>query len=223
LTGNQPKELKNMADADFLPGPDEAFDTWLANFAAKCEIYETELGLDTGSLTQITQAYTTFNNSLTTVAQLKETLKGEVGDKDDNRKASTATVRAFAKQFKAIPGISSNILGSLGITANNPATPVVPVTGLTVNGCDDGVNTLKWKRSTNSQGTMFIIESSLTGTGGWELVDVVTKTSYAHEDQIPGQRQFYRIKSKRANVTSAATPAVVVYATGGEGGLSIAA
>lgn len=212
-----------MSDSNFLPGPDQAYESWLDNFVAKCELYETELGLDSETFGEISLAAQTFSTSLTTVEQTKETLKGQVAGKDANRRSSTATVRAFAKQFKAIPGIPPTILNALGIVSTSTATPVVPVTNLTVNGCDDGVNTLKWNRSTNSQGTMFVIESSLTGTGGWDLVDVVTKTSYEHKDQTPGQRQFYRIKSKRANVTSAATPAVVVYATGGEGGLSIAA
>jgi hypothetical protein len=101
--------------------------------------------------------------------------------------------------------------------------PVVVVSGLNITGCDDGVNMLKWDRSGNANGTMFLIESSLNGQTGWELVDVTTKVTYDHIDQIPGQRQFYRIKSKRASTTSPACPPEVVYANGGEGGLSVAA
>ena len=97
------------------------------------------------------------------------------------------------------------------------------VTGLTVKGCDDGVNVLKWNRTGNAQGTQFIIEASPNGNTLWDLVDVVTRTDYKHNDQVPGEKQYYRIRSKRAGITSPPSPAVVVYSNGAGPGLQIAA
>jgi hypothetical protein len=212
-----------MSNTDFIPSPDPAFDAWLANFGAKCDTYSGDLNLTPAEVTVIQALASTFHTKLTEVNNGKDTLKGLVAGKDSNRKSTTTTVRGLAKQFKAIPGISPQILADLGIVSSSSAGPVVTVTGLAVVGCDDGVNKLTWNRSGNAQGTQFIIESSPTGNSDWDLVDVVTAVGYRHTNQIPGERQYYRIRSKRASTTSAPCAPVVVYANGGGPGLSVAA
>jgi len=212
-----------MSSNDFLPSTDAALSTWLSNFASKCSLYDSELDLTSTEILEITGFANDFEAILKLVDELKESLKGEVAGKNSLRSGVSADVRAYAKRFKAIAGISPAILSSLGIVSNNASGPVVTVNGLVVTGCSDGINFLKWNRNGNSANTQFIIETSETGTGNWEFVGVTTKTSYNHEDQIPGEQQFYRIKSNRAGVTSNACMPVVVYPTSGSGAIHLAA
>lgn len=212
-----------MSQNDYIPAPDADFNNWINNFAQKAELYESELGLTADDMLEIISAKTSFNTDYSELLLAKKALEGTTATKTQTRKDSTATARAFAKQFKAIPGISPNILSALGIVASAPAGPVTVVTDLTVNGCADGVNTLKWKRNGNIQGTQFIIEVSPNGNTLWDLVDVVTSTKYDHTGQVPGERQYYRIKSKRAGMTSVPSPSVVVYSNGNDPGLELAA
>lgn len=212
-----------MSSSDFVPSNDATYETWLANFAAKCDTYETLIGFTAEQLGAISLQSTGFATSMNNLEEAKLALKTTAQAKDTSKKTSTALARSYAKQIKGTQGVTNAILADFGILASSSVGPVVTVTNLNVVGCDDGVNKLKWDRTGNANGTMFLIESSFDGLTGWELVDVTTKVTYDHIDQIPGQRQFYRIKSKRASTTSPACPPEVVYANGGEGGLSIAA
>lgn len=203
-----------MEAQDYIPGSDAELRVWLENFVSKCEAYEAELGLDAETLAQITDASADFSTKFYSVNELKETLRGAVAGKDSSRTQAVALIRSLAKQFKAKPNLEPRILKSLNITGSGSVGPVRVITELTVSGNDYGVNTLKWNRNDNSYGTQFIIESSPDGTTFWELVDVVTRTDYKHRNQVPGERKFYRIRSKRAGQTSAACAAVVVYPLG---------
>ena len=212
-----------MSTNDYIPSNDLIYKQWLANFAAKCEVYEAATGLTEPQILAMQSQSAIFSATMTDLEAAKLALKSATQAKDTDRKTSSAMARTLAKQIKGAPGMTDAILADLGILASATAGPVVTVTGLDVTGCDDGVNKLKWDRTGNAPGTMFLIETSFDGLTGWELVDVTTKVTYDHVDQIPGQRQFYRIKSKRASTTSPACPPEVVYANGGESGLSLAA
>jgi hypothetical protein len=212
-----------MSSNDYVPSNDLIYKQWLANFAAKCETYETLVNFNVEQLAAVNAQNTAFATAMDDLEEAKLAYQNAVQAKDSARKSSVALARAYAKQIKGTPGVTPAIQSDFGILSNSTVGPVVVVSGLNITGCDDGVNMLKWDRTGNANGTMFLIESSLNGQTGWELVDVTTKVTYDHIDQIPGQRQFYRIRSKRGNTTSQACPPEVVYANGGEGGLSLAA
>jgi hypothetical protein len=212
-----------MSQSSFIPSSDPAYKTWLSNFAAKCELYETEIGLSAQQILQIQSQAAEFSASYDTVEAMKLELKGEIAGKDESRRTSTSNARTLAKQIKGTPGVTPQILGALGIVSSSTNGPVVPVTDLTVQGCSDGVNMLKWKRNGNAQGTMFLIESRLEGSSSWNLVSAVSKTSFNDIDQIPGQTQYYRIKSVRAGVTSSPCDPAVVYSNGFDNTLTLAA
>lgn len=212
-----------MSQNSFIPSSDPAYKTWLANFAAKCELYENEIGLSSQQILQVQSQASEFGTSYDTVEAMKLELKGEIAGKDEIRQVSTATVRALAKQIKGTPGVTPQILGALGIVSSSTSGPVVPVTDLTVKGCSDGVNMLKWNRNSNVQGTLFLIESRLEGSSSWNLVSAVSKASYNDLNQIPGQTQYYRIKSVRAGVTSNPCDPAVVYSNGNDSTLTLAA
>jgi hypothetical protein len=212
-----------MSSTDFIPSNDAAYEIWLTNFAAKCEVYESLANFNVEQLNAINAQNAAFATAMTNIEAAKHALRTAAEAKEDARRSSTSLARKFAKQVKGAENVTNTILADFGILASASVGPVVPVINLNITGCDDGVNSLKWDRNGNANGTMFLIENSFDGQTGWELVDVTTKVTYSHTDQVPGQRQFYRIKSKRANTTSPACPPKVVYANGGESGLSLAA
>jgi hypothetical protein len=212
-----------MTQRDYIPAADAEFNNWLNNFAQKVELYESELELSAQDLLEIQGAKADFATDYSALLLAKKALEGSTETKNVTRESSTVTARKFAKKFKGIPGISPSVLSALGIVTSTTSGPVTVVTDLTVNGCADGVNTLKWKRNGNPQGTQFIIEVSPNGNTLWDLVDVVTKTKFDHTGQVPGERQYYRVRSKRAGISSVPSPSVVVYSNGNDPGLELAA
>jgi hypothetical protein len=208
---------KHKMSTDFLPNSETDLKNWLDNFVAKCELYETQLGLNADEFLSIANGALAFDNALNTTTALKDELKGAVEDKSDKKAEISAIVRTFARQWKADPAISPSILGALGITSSTTYGPVVTVTGLQVNGCANGVNELRWNRTGNAPTTIFFVENRLAGSTTWGFVAAITGTRFNHMGQTPGQEQYYRVTSIRAGVNSAPTPQVGVYIPEGEG------
>jgi hypothetical protein len=212
-----------MGSNDYLPAGEAQFKLWYDNFVSKCEEYETELSLDTQQFLAIASLNSAYNTKLNEVVSLKDTYEGAVADKNLARKNSTANIRAFAKQFKAIQGIAPGILKELGIVSSSSTGPVTVVTSLDVVGCDDGVNKLTWNRNSNVFGTTFVIEYRIGNTGTWAFAGTTTKVTFNHIDQVPGQLVWYRVTSSRAGTNSVPSPAVAAYGPQGDTELSIAA
>jgi hypothetical protein len=201
---------------DFIPDTETQLVAWMTNFRTVALANQGALNIEPGDNQTITDDTTGFTASMTAMDAAKNAFRGSVSTKNSKKSTAVAMARAYAKRFKSIPGVDPGLLEELGIVGGGARGPVVPVTGLTVNGCSDGVNQLKWNRSTNSPGTVFIIESRLS-TGNWEVIAVVSKTSFDHVDQPVGEEQWYRIKANRSGQTSPACPAVAVYLNGGSG------
>lgn len=203
--------------SDFLPDGEAQLRSWLDNFVAKAELYETQLNLNAEELLAITSGSTAFINAFNTATSLKDQLKGVIVDKDVKKSTITGTVRKLARKWKGDPSISPTILGALGIISSSTSGPVTTVSGLTINACGYGVNQLKWNRTGNAQGTIFFIESRLAGSSTWRFVAAVTRTNHNDEGQTPGQAQYYRITSIRAGVNSNPCLEVGVYTGSGDG------
>lgn len=207
----------------FLPQDDLALQAWLNNFAETCEKYESELDLDTEELAEINGAASGFSTDLTAQSTAKAILKGATAAKNSAKTTANAVARKYAKEFKANPTVSSEILSELQIVSNAVTSPVTTVTGVSVTGCDDGVNKVTWNRNGNSQGTSFIIEYRVDGQSNWNFAGVVTKVKFDHENQTPGVMTWYRIISTRAGTNSAPSVAVAAYPNSSGNSLSIAA
>jgi len=212
-----------MPVGDYLPKEDAQLRSWLENFYTQCEKYETELNLNTTILTNLASQTQGFTTNLSGVTTAKADLKSIVSEKNTSKATIVANVRGLVKDFKADPSIPASILNALEVIAQPDSGPVVSVNDVTVLGCDDGVNKLKWNRNGNTGSTLFLIESKLPSQSAWILVGAVTKTSFNHENQVPGQTRLYRIISSRAGITSAPTAPVIVYGEMGDTTLSIAA
>ena len=209
--------------ADFLPDAEAQYKAWLDNFVAQCELNATVLGLSPAALSVISDEFNDYGSIYASANSAKEVLKGLTTEKIKNRQKMSATVRSYAKLWKANPAIPRTVIGALGIQTSSTSGPVVTVTGLDVVGCDDGVNKLSWNRSSNSPGTMFIVEYRLDGVTNWTFAGAVTKTSFAHDEQTPGVTVWYRIIATRAGVNSAPCAPKPAYGNLDETTLSVAA
>jgi hypothetical protein len=213
----------NMANTDYMPSNDAQFTAWYQNFITQCEKHEVVLGLNSESFGNLATQNTQYNAAYSAVVSGKEELKGKVATKNNRKKASEATIRSYAKQWKSNPEIPAAVLNDLGIVSTSSAGPVVTVNGLQVTGCDDGVNKLIWNRNGNASGTNFIIEARIGTNPNWFFVGSTTKIGFNHVGQEPGQLVWYRITSSRAGQNSVPCPAVAVYGPSAIGGLSLAA
>lgn len=212
-----------MPPGDYLPKEDAQLRSWLDNFYTQCVKYEDELGLDATELGTLDTQTLSYETNLTSVTAAKAELKSVVSSKNTAKSTVVGNVRALVREFKSNPAISSGILNALGVIGQPDSGPVVTVNGVTVLGCDDGVNKLKWNRNGNTASTLFIVETKLPNQSTWIIAGAVTKTSFNHEDQTPGQTRLYRITSSRAGVNSAPSAPVIVYGDTGNAPLSIAA
>ena len=218
------QEKKNiMANTDYIPGGDTQLNTWLDNFVKQCETYESELGLDTGSLGSITTLTAAFQTSLGNVTTAKEELKGLVSTKDEDRDDIVTLVRTFSRQWKNDPTISSSILNALGIVSSSTSGPVTMVTNLVASGCGDGENKLTWNRNGNTPETTFVIEARIDGTATWFFAGTTTKSKFTHTGQTPGQAIWYRVTSSRGSTLAGPTQPVLLFGNPGDASLSIAA
>jgi hypothetical protein len=200
-----------MSNSDFIPKGQSQFDNWLTTFVSQCEANADALGLDTKSLEQIVEQAEIYHESVRQSVSTRMIWKGINAQKEKDRKAMEATVRTYARLWKADPAIPSQVVGGLGIITNTTSGPVQTVRKLTIQGLSNGTNELTWDRSGNAPGTIFVIESRFAESDGWDFVAAVTRTNYPHQGQIPGQTQFYRIRSTRAGKTSAPCPTVGIY------------
>jgi anti-sigma28 factor (negative regulator of flagellin synthesis) len=117
-------------------------------------------------------------------------------------------------QLKSDPTITNSTIEQLGFSLNDSvptsSTPNVPL-DLVVTGASNGINTLKWRRNGNSQGTMFVIEAKIGEATEYTIVNAVTNTTFEHINQIPGVKVQYRVKAKRAKLESSFSNIAVVY------------
>lgn len=198
-----------------IPNKDADYRTWLDNFATVALANATALDLTTGQTTQITALTTAFKNAYIASEAGKANVKGLISTKDGMRQASESQVRAVAKLINANPNIPSQLKADLGINVSpTPLGPVVTPANLVVNGTQNGVNTLSWKRNGNAYGTSFLIEYKPEGAGTWTMLTSVTRVRFEHMGQTPGAQVAYRVSAKRGSSQSAPTPATIAYYVG---------
>jgi hypothetical protein len=110
--------------ADYLPGPDESYESWINNFVNYASANLAALGLVAGDMVPVTSAQTTFGNNLAGHVAAKAAAMAAKQDKDDARQALTALVRPLVRRLQAYPGITNGERASLGITIPAADTPV---------------------------------------------------------------------------------------------------
>lgn len=196
------------------PSNDAEFAIWLANFINKADFYKALLNLSGGQITNLQTKATQFNADLALKQQKKEESVGQTALVKDERKDLNKDIGLLNNAFKAIDGLPGNILEELGLSINlgnfGNVQPFIP-TDLVATGTSDGINSMKWNRNGNRQGTMFIIEAKIGDSDTWVMIDAVTGSTYKHKNQTPGVKIQYRIKAKRGDLESSHSNTAVVY------------
>lgn len=212
-----------MSNSDYLPKEDAQLQLWLQNYTALCQSYATALGLSTTEIAVLVTKVSTYSDALGFSDAAKKAASGAVTAKNTAKSDVAALVRAYTREFKANPTVSEALLDELGVVNPTVTVPPTTVTGLKVNGCDDGVNSLKWNRGTNSSNTIFIIEYRTPDVATWSIIAAISKTSYNHMDQVPGETAMYRVTATRSGLSSAPCPPVYAYGNTAPGDISLAA
>jgi len=212
-----------MSNSDYLPKEDAQLQQWLQNYTALCQSYASGLGLSPAEVAALVTKVSGFSDALGFSDAAKKAANGAVTAKNTAKAEVSALVRAYTREFKANPTVSAALLDELGVVNSTVTVPPSTVTGLTVNGCDDGVNSLKWNRGTNSSNTIFIIEYRTPDVATWNIIAAISKTSYNHMDQVPGETAMYRVIATRSGLSSAPCPPVYAYGNTAPGDISLAA
>lgn len=199
---------------DFLPANDADYATWVANFNTVANVNLVALGLVIADLTPSVTNLTTLNTTIATFITAQAAAKAATQGKATARKNSEVIVRTLSKRIQANPAVTNALKGQLGLpirdTPSGPVPPMTPI-DLFVNGSDTGINSLSWKGNGNKQGVTYIIEAKIGTATGYLMVDTTTKTKYQHTGQTPGVRAQYRVRAKRADLSSAPSNEAVVY------------
>lgn len=196
---------------------------WLTNFKAVALANDEVLELNADEVLALNSGTTGYSTSLTALEAAKKAQNSATTEKNASKAEITALVRSLSRKFKGNANVSETLLRALGILSTSTAGPVVTVTGVDVQACDDGVNTVKFDRNGNSPATTFIIEFKTPSGSDWLFGDAITKTTWNHEGQTPGQQVWYRITSARAGQRSAPSVPVAAYPNTDSNPLTIAA
>ncbi|MBL8087002.1 MAG: hypothetical protein JNM85_02885 [Chthonomonas sp.] len=189
----------------------------MVTFAQGCTNYTGLLGLTPAQLSQINAASQDFTSNLDSVDASKAAAKAAVSVKDETKGTVTDLLSRWTRTFSANPNIPLDVKRQLGIpdpAAPTRTTPKTP-TALTALGFSDGRTRLKWNSGGNIQGTRYFIEIN-EGDTGWELLDVVSATSYTQYDAVVGQKASYRVIAKRRDLESGYSNVATVYDNLGE-------
>jgi hypothetical protein len=201
------------------------FGPWITNFATVCAANVSALELNPAELAEINSATSQFNAALAAQQTARAAAIGATALADQEWAEAKAVVGKFNAMFQAIPGISPELLGELGLTVpgGGGTVPVYSPSELSALGCSNGVNTLRWNRNGNESGTIYVVEAAYDGTSDWQIVDNVTRAKFDHADQEPGRFVRYRVFAQRGSTKSAPSGTASVYDPGAPSSLSLAA
>ena len=186
----------------------------LANFVNKATTHQAALKLTNEQIDALEAKLNTFNTNLALKQQKREESVAQTALVKEERADLNKDVGFLNNGFKAIPDLPPNILEEIGLNPNESnfggSTPSA-LADLVATGTSDGTNSLKWNRSGNRQGTMFMIEAKIGDAASWTMIDAVTGSNYKHLNQTPGVKAQYRVKAKRGEFESGYSNTAVVY------------
>ncbi len=197
----------------------------LANFYNVCNANALALTLTPANLTEIQGASTSFNTDLNASTAAKAAATAAVQAKNTQKTTSKDVVSKWAKTFRANATIPDELLAQLMLPPHStPGSEIAPTTptALVASANGDGVTNLKWNRSGNIQGTVFVIEKRTSASGAWAIFDTTTRRTFVTISN-PGQYVAYRVSAQRNGMTSPASTPVVLWDTESGVALQIAA
>ncbi|MBM2815758.1 MAG: hypothetical protein HW421_2520, partial [Ignavibacteria bacterium] len=152
-----------MAASDFMPQKDGDLVPWSENFITVANANLAALGLNAGDITTLTTKKTDYSTGLNNAIAKQAESKAATDNKKNKKDALKENIRLLARQIQAHPGVADNLKVQLGLKPADPVpTPAIPLppTDLTMEMATGAAIRLRWNRSGNSQGTIFIPEAS---------------------------------------------------------------
>lgn len=186
---------------------------------------KTALAMTTQQVTDLTNLCNAYTTQYQVANTAKATAKAAVTLKDMNKRSARQALITWTKIWRSNEAISDSLLELLmcpahGIQPTHPS-PVTP-TNLVAFADGQGNIELRWKRSTNIQGTRFIIESRESATDDFAIVGLTTSAKFVTQ-HTPGQYISYRVIAARAAEASQPTAPVSLWDNGQTGAFSVAA
>ena len=211
---NTGKHRETTIMPDYIPSGKPELQIWGANFVSVCSANQAVLGLTTSDMTTLNTLQTTFNTTVGSVKNAKNSLKSAVAAEANATKSFTGDIRSLVRKFQTNPAVLAPLKESLGINPRNKPknrTPPITPTGLMVEGFSTGVNTVKWKRSGNKPNTIFRIQAQTGTSANFVEVGSTNALTFDHIGQTPGVKIAYRVVAFRAKQASVPSTEVVVY------------
>ncbi len=207
-----------------LNGPTLAGNTKIQQFKNGFAANAAALGYEVDDIDAVLGAASAFNTAFNTAESAKVSSRYATQEKQDQYRSTAEVIRDYAQALKSNPLVTDEILEECGFEPSPaPAGPVVPPSDLTAKPQSDGMCLLKWKRNGNSTNTVYIVEAQIGSSSTWTVINAGTNLSYKDFDATPGIQRVYRVKARRRNVTSPASPSATIYPGGTSTTLSIAA
>jgi hypothetical protein len=203
-----------MAKTGYIPRSDAEFKEFSTNFAKKVGIHKAELPVSEAQVTELDNNSSNFNTKYTVHIDAQDTAEGATVDKNESRKTLVVNIRDVAGAIQADKSVPNNLREILGLpvhdTTHSVINPEVPE-DLTAIVSLDKIIQLDWKAGLNKPGTMYAVEAKIGDAAQYSLIDMTTKTKYAHKNQTPGIKINYRIYAKRADKVSPHSNIATVY------------
>jgi len=203
-----------MADQDYIPSEDTKIPPFANTFTTYATANLLALGLVAGDVTPISTGSTALQTAINNADVAKQAYRQAIQAKIAARKTVVTAIRITARKVQSNPAVSPAQKAALGITPRTNARtkhkPITPQNVLAVANAD-GTNEIRWNRSGNVYGVVFMIEARTIADPVWKQVGAVTGVRFKHTDQTPGVAQSYRVLASRNGQISVPSQSAGVY------------
>jgi hypothetical protein len=199
---------------DWFPKPDGDAVGKANQVVGAIEATPASYGLAATDATRLRGKVAAFNTALIAVDTANAALATAVANKNNARLALEDDLRPTVRIIQERPATTDQARVTAGIpvrdTTRTFTAPVAPV-NLVANASADGRNSLKWNSTANAPGVLHVVEVKRGAAPDFVLLDVVSASSYADPNGVPGQHTEYRVKARRSDVTSAPSNVAAVH------------
>ncbi|MBS1714759.1 MAG: fibronectin type III domain-containing protein [Armatimonadetes bacterium] len=214
-----------MASNDFQGKSDSSLSQTAHQAATVIQANLAAYGVSLPQITSVTLAVNALDADVTEVTAKTAALKAAYEGKRADRANLINVLSVVGAVIYNNPNVTDEMIAAAGFavhdTGGTPVVPQQPLDLLAAPFADGSVN-LKWKRNGNPTGVSFLVESR-GATGGWDFVTSTNKARTTVNGFAPGVTTWFRVTATKNDLTSLPSNEAPIYASGGEGALSLAA
>ena len=202
-----------MPAKDYIPSKEGDIVPWTENFVQVASANAAALGLGTADITALKTKNADYATKLNIAIAKQAESKAATEAKNIQKDSVIDSIRALARQVQAKPGVPDSLKSQLGLNIpdSSPASvhPSQPK-DLSAEIGLGGLCHLKWNRNSNPQGTIFLVESSISIDSEWKIIGTTSKATY--DTQLPSAKghNYFRIKAQRGDLVSEPSSVTVV-------------